>query len=146
MAQRQAQVFDAIVHWMRSDRGWDGLHVSDSIFGAHQPSQVEAAARALLEGLDLWSLAAVEQLTYSSKSLLLSLALLHGYLERLTGGVVPSYSPVLSLREGLDASRLEELFQTDEWGEVEAGHDLDKADVGSRVAATLLMLKLLRCS
>jgi chaperone required for assembly of F1-ATPase len=37
---------------------------------------------------------------------------------------------------------LEELFQTEEWGEVEAGHDLDKTDIGSRIAASILMIKL----
>jgi hypothetical protein len=84
-----------------------------------------------LSGLDCWYLAAVEQLTYSGKSLLLALALTHGKL---------------GLMEGLSAARLEELFQLEEWGEVEAGHDLDAVDVGSRVAAPVLMLKPLNSS
>ena len=58
-------------------------------------------------GLDPWRLAAVEQLTYSGKSLLLAFALSAG---RLT------------LKEALEAVRLEEIFQSEEWGEVEAGN------------------------
>ena len=48
------------------------------------------------------------------------------------------------MEEGLAAARLEEAFQSEEWGEVEAGHDLDKADIGSRVAAPIVMMGLLR--
>ena len=83
----------------------------------------------LSEGLDPWRLAAVEQLTYSGKSLLLALALSAG---RLT------------LKEALVAVRLEEIIQSEEWGEVEAGHDLDGADIGSRVASAILMLDLIQ--
>ena len=79
-------------------------------------------------GLDPWRLAAVEQLTYSGKSLLLALAL---SARRLT------------LKEALTGVRLEELFQSEEWGEVEAGQDLDRADIGSRVASASLLLDLI---
>lgn len=78
--------------------------------------------------MDPWRLAAVEQLTYSGKSLLLAMALVHGQV---------------GLREGILAARLEELFQAEEWGEVEAGHDLDITDIGSRVAAPIILIKLL---
>ena len=79
--------------------------------------------------MDPWRLAAIEQLTYSGKSLLLALALSHGRL---------------SLQEGLAAARSEELFQAEEWGEVEAGHDLDTVDIGSRVAAPMVLMGLLK--
>jgi ATP synthase F1 complex assembly factor 2 len=82
----------------------------------------------LSTGLDPWRLAAVEQLTYSGKSLLLALALSAGRL---------------NLKEALVAVRLEEIIQSEEWGEVEAGHDLDGADIGSRVTSAILILDLL---
>lgn len=82
----------------------------------------------LAPGLDAWHLAAVEQLTSACKSVVVAAALLHG---RITP------------QEAMDASRLEESFQIEDWGMVEAGHDLDIADITTRVSAPALMVRLL---
>lgn len=79
-------------------------------------------------GLDAWQLAAVEQLTSTCKSLVIATALLHGRL---------------SVRAAIQAARLEEDYQLEDWGMVEAGHDLDIADINTRIAAPSLMLRLL---
>jgi ATP synthase F1 complex assembly factor 2 len=41
-------------------------------------------------------------------------------------------------------SRLEEDFQAEEWGKVEAGHDLDEVDIRSRIYAPSLFVRLLQ--
>ena len=79
--------------------------------------------------LDHWHLAATEQLTAVSKSLLVALAAMHGRL---------------GVADAIKAARLEELFQTEEWGVVEAGHDLDAADITSRIAAPMIFMQLLK--
>ncbi|PNH03195.1 T-complex protein 1 subunit zeta, partial [Tetrabaena socialis] len=79
-------------------------------------------------GLDHWHLAAAEQLTVTSKSLVLAAALLRGHL---------------GPEAALAASRLEEDFQAEEWGRVEAGHDLDETDLRSRITAPSLFVRLL---
>ncbi len=83
----------------------------------------------LRAGLDSWHLAAVEQLTSASKSLVVAAAVVAGRL---------------SVEEGIAMARLEEEYQLEDWGMVEAGHDLDIADMGARVAAPALLLRLLR--
>lgn len=132
MAQRQALVFDPLVNFVKEgglgEGDWSGLHASDSIFGAPQDDKVALAAKGLLSSLDPWRLAAVEQLTYAGKSLILALCILKGRV---------------GLKEALNLVRLEENFQAEEWGEVEAGHDLDKADMGTRVAGAIVFLGLL---
>lgn len=80
-------------------------------------------------GMDRWRLAATEQLVASTKSIVLAAALTHGRVP------VP---------EALAAARLEEDFQAEDWGRVEAGHDLDEADTATRVAAPVVFLRLLR--
>lgn len=80
-------------------------------------------------GLDSWHLAAAEQLTAACKSVVLAAALLRGRL---------------GAAEALEAARLEEAFQIEDWGMVEAGHDLDAADLATRVAAPAVMVGLLR--
>ncbi len=80
-------------------------------------------------GLDAWHLAAAEQLTATCKSVVLAAALLRGHI-----------APAVALA----AARLEEDFQAEEWGRVEAGHDLDEADLRSRVFAPSLFVRLLQ--
>lgn len=80
-------------------------------------------------GLDVWHLAAAEQLTSTCKSVVLAAALLRGHID-------PG--------RALAAARLEEDFQAEEWGRVEAGHDLDEADLRSRVFAPSLFVRLLQ--
>ena len=41
------------------------------------------------------------------------------------------------------AARLEEDTQMEEWGAVEAGHDLDIADITTRITAPSVFLRLL---
>ena len=41
-------------------------------------------------------------------------------------------------------SRLEEEMQIEEWGMVEGGHDIDRADQNVRVAAPAIFMKLYR--
>lgn len=81
-------------------------------------------------GLDAWQLAAVDQLVTSSKSLVVAAALAAGRL-----GVAGAVS----------AARLEEDFQLEDWGMVEAGHDLDITDTNTRIGGPAVFLKLLKC-
>jgi len=80
-------------------------------------------------GLSAWELAAGEQLAASCKSVCIALAAIR---ERL------------GLHETLEAARVEEEHQIEEWGLVEGGHDLDLADIKIRVAAPKVFLHLLR--
>ena len=134
ISQRQALAFDPLVKFIKQGGlgvgvgDWSNLYASDSIFGAPQDDQVSDAARGLLLSLDPWRLAAVEQLVYGGKSLVLAFCILKGKVE---------------LKEALHLVRLEENIQAEEWGEVEAGHDLDKADMGTRVAASIVLLGLI---
>lgn len=81
-------------------------------------------------GLDPWHLAAIEQLVTTSKSLVIAAAVLHGRL---------------SVADAVKAARLEEDFQLEDWGMVEAGHDLDIADTHTRIGAPAVLTKLLSC-
>jgi hypothetical protein len=86
------------------------------------------AAPGALTGLNSWQLAAVEQLTSAAKSLVVAAALARGRL---------------SVEAAIQAARLEEDFQLEDWGMVEAGHDLDIVDTRTRVAAPMALLRLL---
>lgn len=128
LADRQAKAFDPLLEWAAKELGWGQLRASADIAGPSQPPESVEAVRRWLAGLGAWRLAAAEQLTAACKSVVLAAALLHG---RVTPG------------EALAASRLEEDFQIEDWGSVEAAHDLDAADQRTRVAAPAVLARLL---
>ncbi|KAK9831932.1 hypothetical protein WJX81_000790 [Elliptochloris bilobata] len=128
LADRQAQVFDPVLEWA-GDTLRAAFTVDDSIFAANQPEAAIQALRQHLEGLDAWHLTAVEFLASSCRSVLLGLAVLHARL---------------GVAEAVDAARLEEASQIEEWGLVEGGHDIDLSDLKVRMAAPSVFLRLLR--
>eukprot|EP00201_Polytomella_parva_P012544 CAMPEP_0175054612 /NCGR_PEP_ID=MMETSP0052_2-20121109/9599_1 /TAXON_ID=51329 ORGANISM="Polytomella parva, Strain SAG 63-3" /NCGR_SAMPLE_ID=MMETSP0052_2 /ASSEMBLY_ACC=CAM_ASM_000194 /LENGTH=263 /DNA_ID=CAMNT_0016319321 /DNA_START=1 /DNA_END=792 /DNA_ORIENTATION=+ len=125
--RRQDAVFDPILSAVQLDLGWK-LDTSDAIMGPHQPEETVEKVRSWLEGLDPWRLEAVQQLTATCKSLVLAAALVKG---------------IISPEEAMSASRIEEEAQAEEWGKVEAGHDLDEADISTRIYAPSIFIRLL---
>ncbi|KAG2501338.1 hypothetical protein HYH03_001128 [Edaphochlamys debaryana] len=127
LQRRQRKVFGPILDALHADLGWRFLQ-SSSIDGSPQTDELVESVRAWLQGLDSWNLAAVEQLTSTCKSFVIAAALVRGHV-----------TPVAALA----AARLEEDFQAEEWGRVEAGHDLDETDLSSRVMGPSLFVRLL---
>ena len=50
----------------------------------------------------------------------------------------------LTVQEAVDAARLEEAYQIEEWGLVEGGHDIDIADICVRISAPVMFYRLLK--
>lgn len=50
----------------------------------------------------------------------------------------------LTVQEAIDAARLEEAYQIEEWGLVEGGHDIDIADICVRISAPVMFHRLLK--
>ncbi|GFH12593.1 uncharacterized protein HaLaN_08306 [Haematococcus lacustris] len=119
VAQRQGQVHDPLLKWAEETHGWH-MVTSDSICGPTQSPATVQAVKHMLDGLDAWHLAAMEQLVTTCKSVIIASALAHGRL---------------NIQGAVSASRVEEDCQVEEWGAVEAGHDLDIADIRTRIAA-----------
>jgi ATP synthase mitochondrial F1 complex assembly factor 2 len=134
LERKQREMFDDLLAWAADPQGPirapDGSLVpSSAVFGAPQTAGTEAAFARYLASLDAWTLAAVDQATAASKSLVVAAALAHGRV---------------SVEEAVRMARLEEDHQTGEWGVVEAGHDLDACDAATRVASASVLLRLLR--
>ena len=90
----------------------------------------DAAARTqqLLAQADDWELAAIDAATTSSKSFLVALAVVRGRI-----GAAGACA----------AARVAEQHQINEWGEVEAGHDIDAADLAVRLGASSAFVRML---
>lgn len=102
------------------------LHIERGGLAAAQSERAVAWVRDVVEGLDDWSLVAMDSATSCAKSVLVSIAL-------RDGAVTPE--------EALKAARSEELWQSTVWGVVEGGHDLDDADATVRLLAAGSMFR-----
>lgn len=90
------------------------------------PEDTNEKVNSFLSNLDPWELSAVESLTSGCKSIILPLAIYHG---------------VVNVEGAVQAARVEEEHQVSQWGLVEGGHDVDRAQLIAQVAAATFFLK-----
>ena len=103
------------------------LSTTDSMMLAHPPEAITRAKQLLAEADD-WELAALDQASGVGKSLVIALAL---------------SKHRIGADEACKAARLAEQHQIDTWGAVEAGHDLDEANLVVSMAATSAFMRML---
>jgi ATP synthase F1 complex assembly factor 2 len=127
IADKERAHFEPLLRWLARDMQL-ALATTDTLTLEHPAGAKERAAE-LLGAADHWDIAALDSLTSSCKSLVLALAVRH----RRIGA-----------ERACVAARVGEQHQIDEWGEVEAGHDIDAADLALRVSAASTFLRLLQ--
>ena len=118
--------FSPLITWCAKEMDLP-LAVSSDLSLSHPPETMPRAAE-ILEEADDWELAALDQACNSSKSFVVALALCKGFI---------------GSADAVSTARVAEQHQIDEWGEVEAGHDLDAADIAVRIGACSAFLRLL---
>ena len=126
LAAKEEKHFAPLHAWLAAELDLT-LAVTDSLV-LTQPEAALPRAERLLDSADDWQLSALDMMTSSTKSLVISLALARGKI---------------SASEACAAARVAEQHQIDEWGEVEMGHDLDAADCAVRLGASSAFLQLL---
>ena len=104
------------------------LSVSESFTLTHSPEALPRAREVLAE-VDDWELTALDAICSASKSFVLSLALANGHIDA---------------EATTAAARVAEKYQTEEWGEIEAGHDLDAANLAIDIGSSAAFLRMLR--
>jgi ATP synthase F1 complex assembly factor 2 len=115
-----------VLDWLKNDMKIP-LHKNASFIPEDQPKGSVEKLRTYLYSLDAWEFTCVHVLSTAVKSLVLAMGVLHGQLK---------------VKEAIYLSRLEEEMQIEEWGMVEGGHDIDRADQNVRVAAPAIFMKL----
>ena len=103
------------------------LAVTDHMVLSH-PAEALPRAEALLADADDWELTALDAASGTTKSLVIALALSKFHI---------------GAEEACRVARVAEQHQIDTWGFVEAGHDLDAADLAVRVGACSAFLRML---
>lgn len=105
------------------------LNVTFGELSAPQDEQVTQWFQNVVDKLDNFSLAAMESASATAKSIVIAVALHNG---------------VIGTDQAVKAARSEELWQSNVWGAVEGGHDLDDADSRVRLAAAEMIFQLVQ--
>ena len=117
------------------------IDLANGMTTPQHPNTTVSNARKKLETVDAFQLTAIESLASGLKSLVLPLVLVHS-VDGTKNSLDSSQEFTLTATEAIAASRLEEEHQIDEWGLVEGGHDIDRANLQVQVCSALLFLRL----
>jgi chaperone required for assembly of F1-ATPase len=127
-------------------RVWPGVEIqpvldSDSIVPAAQPDVTISIVRGWLTGLPAFELAGVERAALAGKSLLAAVRLVAEWSEALTH-LRQSGRPSerFGIDEAVEACTLEVRWQTEQWGEVEDTHDVEKEDLRRQFGSVILLV------
>ncbi|KAG1756483.1 uncharacterized protein EDB91DRAFT_1041414 [Suillus paluster] len=124
LVELQHKYWDPLLEWARSTFGID-IQVFDSILLHSQSPETRTKLNAVLTEMDPWELAAMERVTYLTKSFLIALALVKKHL---------------TVEEAALAAQVEVSSQIQRWGEVEDSHDVDFHDVRRQLGSAACLL------
>ena len=112
--------------------------------GLPHPDVLVKEAEAWVNTLDAWRLIAMQSVTVEAKSFLVGMAVVSGCeLDHRIDGSIPSPPYINAGAEAVEASRVEEEFNIDQWGLVEGGHDYDRLNCSISIhSATFLVSTL----
>ncbi|KAH9999123.1 ATP12-domain-containing protein [Russula vinacea] len=124
LVRLQNEHWDPLLNWARDTFDIE-LLTSDSLSLNVQPEATKRKLDDVLQGFDPWKMAAMERVTFTTKSFIIALALVHG---RITA------------EQAALASQVEVASQIERWGEVEDSHDVDYHDVRRHIGSAACLL------
>lgn len=125
LVSAQNDSLDPVIEHVKKQSGCE-VNVVRGTLAAPQGEGLNKWMKKVVEGLDDWSLVAMDSATSSSKSVLVAVALRDG---------------AVSAEDALKAARSEEMWQSKVWGVVEGGHDMDDADISVRLSAVNMVFR-----
>eukprot|EP01119_Soliformovum_irregulare_P015211 TRINITY_DN424_c1_g1_i1.p1 TRINITY_DN424_c1_g1~~TRINITY_DN424_c1_g1_i1.p1 ORF type:complete len:293 (+),score=76.65 TRINITY_DN424_c1_g1_i1:35-913(+) len=128
VAGRQRDQFVPILRWFSEEFKVPPPAVFVGTQVIQQPEELMGAIQWMLFQLDDFTLTGLDTAALNLKSFVLATAL---------------WKDRISVQDAITGSRLEELWQQGNWGEVEGEHDVEKYAIHTKVASASLWLKLL---
>ncbi|TFY52640.1 hypothetical protein EVJ58_g9899 [Rhodofomes roseus] len=113
-----------IINWAQSTFEI-GISTTDSLLLPPHPQETYEKLDKLMSGFDAWEMAAMERITYTSKSFLIALALIKRQV---------------TAEEAALAAHVEVNSQIELWGEVEDSHDVDYHDIRRQLGSAACLI------
>lgn len=145
LRQRQREVAEPIIAFMTTHI-FPGVEIvpilgEDSIIPASQPDMTREVVRGWVAGLPAYELAGLERAVLATKSLLVAARLVVEWSAEFAhlrkDGIADDR---FDIEKAAEAANLEVLHQTEQWGEVEDTHDVDKEDIRRQLGSVVLLV------
>ncbi|EME85566.1 uncharacterized protein MYCFIDRAFT_40663 [Pseudocercospora fijiensis CIRAD86] len=144
LRQRQKNMAEPIIAFLTTHifPGVDIVPVlaEDSIMPISQSDTTNEVIRNWLSGLSAWDLAAIERCILATKSLLIAARLLVEWSHEWKHVHTAPQKDKFGIEEAAEAATLEVLHQTEQWGEVEDTHDVEKEDLRRQLGSAVLLV------
>jgi ATP synthase mitochondrial F1 complex assembly factor 2 len=140
----QIKVASEIISYLTA-RVWPGVEIKpilepNSILPVPQPDTTKEVVRGWLSGLPAFELAGLERAVLASKSLLVGVRLVHEWGEAFAHLRETADVRRFGIEEAAEASSMEVTWQTQQWGEVEDTHDVEKEDLRRQLGSVVLLV------
>ncbi|KAI1906977.1 ATP synthase mitochondrial F1 complex assembly factor 2 [Ophidiomyces ophidiicola] len=127
-----------------STKVWPGVEIkpvleADSILPVSQPQTTKEVIRGWIAGLPAYELAGLERAVLASKSLLVAVRLVVEWSEYFRH-LQPDSERNFGIEKAAEVSSLEVRWQTEQWGEVEDTHDVEKEDLRRQLGSVILLV------
>jgi len=146
LRERQKEIAEPIIAHLTA-HVFPGLEIvpilgEDSIVPISQPEITQQVIQGWLAGLPPIDLAALERGTLATKSLLIGARLLVEWSEEFARSrdVTSTETGRFDIDKATEAASLEVLHQTEEWGEVDDTHDVDREDMRRQLGSVILLV------
>lgn len=139
----QVRVAKDVIAYL-STKVWPGIEIKpildeSSIIPASQPQATKDIIRTWIFNLQAHDLAGFERGVLGSKSLLIASRLVAEWSENMRYAQRPEKQK-FGIEEATEASTLEVRWQTENWGEVEDTHDVDREDVKRQLGSVIVLV------
>ncbi|KAI1983789.1 ATP synthase mitochondrial F1 complex assembly factor 2 [Ophidiomyces ophidiicola] len=104
-----------------------------------QPQTTKEVIRGWIAGLPAYELAGLERAVLASKSLLVAVRLVVEWSEYFRH-LQPDSERNFGIEKAAEVSSLEVRWQTEQWGEVEDTHDVEKEDLRRQLGSVILLV------
>lgn len=139
----QVRVAKDVIAYL-STKVWPGIEIKpildeNSILPAAQPQATKDIIRSWIYNLEAHDLAGFERGVLGSKSLLIAARLVAEWSENMRYAQRVEQRK-FGIEEATEAASLEVRWQTDNWGEVEDTHDVDREDVKRQLGSVVVLV------
>lgn len=150
LRELQEETYSSVVSFLTT-KVWPGVTIvpvldESSIMPRQQEPGTREVVQGWMLGLSAWELAALERATLAGKSLLVAAKLVVEWSGDGGNTVVPSSEVTEEVKtkkwgveEAARAVSLEVDWQTNQWGEVEDTHDVEKVDLRRQLGSAVLL-------
>lgn len=144
LRQKQEEVATDIIAYLQA-HVFPGVEIKptldpETIIPVEQPKMTQEVIRGWCAGLPAFELAGLERAVLASKSLLVSVRLIHEWGEAFVKSRKATGAARFGIKEAADASSMEVTWQTVQWGEVEDTHDVQKEDLRRQLGSAIILV------